>query len=75
MKLRTAKKICKAIGTPGDGRYTGWQKLQAANRMDRTKSARRAEAMWHSLMVVLGPDGRKELAAGIRQDMDKQGGR
>ncbi len=63
MRLRTAKKICKAMENGDDACYTVQQRWRAVNRMDRTKSSRDADRIWHDMMVALGVRGRAEVLA------------
>lgn len=64
MKLRLARKICKAIVAEEAGRYTGAQRWRASNRNERTRSSRLAAEFWHKLMTEFGVRGRAELLAG-----------
>lgn len=65
MKLRIAKKICKAM-TEGDGglRYSAQQHQQAANRFCGMKSSKMAEKFWNQVMNEIGVEGRAEVLAG-----------
>ncbi len=61
MKLRIALKIYKAIGTPRDTAYTGWQKWTAIRRVERCKSDRLNNLYWNGLMRNMGPSGRAQV--------------
>lgn len=50
MKLRTAKKVAKAIGTPDESRYTAYQTGKAMDRIERTKSYRESVRFVVALM-------------------------
>lgn len=72
MKLRLAKKICKAITEDRGDRYTAWQQWKAVNRIDRTKSAKAAESLWCEVMELMGPEGRAEMTQRfIERDEDR----
>jgi hypothetical protein len=62
MRLRTALKICKAVGTPRESAYSDGKINSALRRCERTRSYRESSAFWDSLMKFLGPGGRAELA-------------
>ena len=64
MKLRTAKKILKAIGTAEENRYTPKQCDIAIRRYERTKGSRSAHRCWKNLMDYLGVDGRAAVLQG-----------
>jgi hypothetical protein len=67
MKLRLAKKICKAMAQndyTGGKQYTGWQKNQAVDRVQKTKSSKDAHKFFDALMRELGVEGRAEVLAG-----------
>lgn len=67
MKLRLAKKICKAMAQndySGGKQYTGWQQKQAVDRVERTKSCRLANDFMNGLFRTLGVEGRAEVLAG-----------
>lgn len=61
MKLRLAKKIWNALGTPREAVYNYQQKDRAVRRMERTKGCRENREFWDVLMAVLGPRGRAEV--------------
>lgn len=63
MKLRTARKIVKAVGTPDEARYTGFQIGRAQDRVERTASVRETHRFWHALMRELGVNGRVQILA------------
>lgn len=63
MKLRTAKKIIKAVGTPDESRYSGFQIQCAHARTERTRSAREATRFWYALMDQIGLEGRARVLA------------
>jgi hypothetical protein len=63
VKLRIAKKILKAVGTPDEARYSDYQIGRANRRMARTRSAKEADRFWFALMDHLGVDGRAKLLA------------
>lgn len=50
MKLRIARKICKAIGTPDESRYTRHQTGKAMDRIEKTRSYRESERFVLTLM-------------------------
>lgn len=64
MKLRIAKKIVKAVGTPRESAYSGKQLTQALNRMERTKSYRADRDFFFEVCRMLGPVGRAKVLAG-----------
>lgn len=64
MKLRTARKIVKAVGTVRASAYTDGQLNVALGRVARTKEQRRAEEFWDQLMDDLGVLGRAKVLAG-----------
>ncbi len=61
MRLRLARKIVKAVGTPRESAYTQEQISRAIDRMERTASARKNNEFWNGLMEYLGPLGRADL--------------
>lgn len=63
MKLRLAKKIVKAIGTPRESAYSERQKDLALNRMERTESYRRDRDFFYEVLDRLGPLGRAHVLA------------
>lgn len=63
MKLRVARKILKAVGTPDESRYSNQQIGRAELRVSRTRSAREDERFWFALMDRIGVEGRAELLA------------
>ena len=63
MKLRLARKIAKAIGTP-DCRYSEGQQEKALDRIDKCKSEKALYHFWNGLMVDLGVSGRAKVLAG-----------
>lgn len=64
MKLRIARKLVKAIGTPREKAYTPAQLDRALSRMERTKDSREARDFWFALMREIGPVGRAKVLAG-----------
>ena len=64
MRLRVAKKIMKAIGTPRQSAYNGWQIEKAFRVCERTQSSKQANDFWHNLMIELGVEGRAKLLDG-----------
>ena len=64
MRLRTAKKILKSVGTVRGRCYSGRQIRLSLARMERTKSARFDKEYWQKLMLSLGVRGRVEVLAG-----------
>jgi hypothetical protein len=64
MRLRIAKKIVKAVGTPRESAYSPAQLDRALNRIDRTRDSRESNRFWHALMTELGPAGRAKVLAG-----------
>jgi hypothetical protein len=63
VKLRIARKILKAVGTPDQARYSDHQVGRANRRMARTRSAKEADRFWFALMDRIGVDGRAEVLA------------
>jgi len=61
MKLRIAKKIVSAFEVGREGQYTGWQQLQAINRVARTKSAKRADRLWNEIVGLMRKEPNGEL--------------
>jgi hypothetical protein len=61
MRLRTAKKIWNAIGSPREHRYTTDQKARAIDRMERTRISRHNTEFFIALCDALGPLGRARL--------------
>lgn len=64
MKLRIARKLAKAVGTPRESAYSPAQLARALNRVDRTPQAREDARFWDALMRELGPVGRARVLAG-----------
>jgi hypothetical protein len=64
MKLRTAKKIMTAVGTPRETAYTDDQIGRAVDRYERTRSAREANRFWFAFLDDIGVSGRAEVLAG-----------
>lgn len=70
MRLRTAKKIVKAVGTSRELAYSDHQIGKAQDRIDRTRSAKELNSWWYGLMDRLGVDGRAELLTNLgRHDL------
>jgi hypothetical protein len=63
VKLRIARKIMKAVGTPDESRYSNSQVGRANRRMARTRSAKEEVRYFITLMDHLGVDGRAEVLA------------
>lgn len=61
MRLRTALKIRKTIGTARETVYTKRQVCIALKRYERTQSAKDAQEFWNALMLTLGAEGRAKL--------------
>lgn len=61
MKLRTARKIIKAVGTSDERRYRDDQIGAASARVERTRTAKEDERFYRDLMDSLGVEGRVEL--------------
>jgi hypothetical protein len=61
MKLRIARKILKAVGTPRETAYSQFQIDKAFRRCARTESERSANRLFHALMVEIGLEGRVEI--------------
>jgi hypothetical protein len=64
MKLRVAKKIVAAVGTPRDGAYTLAQHWRAINRVERCRTAKRADEFFAAFMDAIGVGGRAKVLAG-----------
>jgi hypothetical protein len=63
VKLRIARKILKAVGTPDQARYSDHQVGRANRRMARTRSAKEEVRFFIALMDPIGMDGRAEVLA------------
>jgi hypothetical protein len=63
VKLRIARKILKAVGTPDEARYSRHQIGRAFTRVERTRSARQSHRSFCALMDHLGVDGRAQVLA------------
>jgi hypothetical protein len=61
VKLRIARKIIKAVGTPDEARYSRHQIGRAFTRTERTKSARQSHRYFCALMDHLGVEGRANV--------------
>lgn len=61
MKLRLAKKIVKAVGTPRESAYTQRQINAALERLEGTRESREANECWNAMMEYLGPLGRADI--------------
>jgi len=61
VKLRTALKIWKAIGTPRQSVYTARQLDAAMRRYDRLQTTKVTNECWDRFMEELGIEGRAEF--------------
>jgi hypothetical protein len=64
VRLRTARKLRNAVGTPRECCYATAQLETAMRRCGRTASARSDRLFFDTLMRALGPEGRAYILSG-----------
>lgn len=65
MRLRTARKIYKSIGSHREACYSIRQRADAIRRVDRTREMRDAERLWGRMLADFGADGCAKVLSSV----------
>lgn len=75
MRLRIARKIFKAVGTPDQGRYRDDQIGRANARMSKTMTIKSANEFWAVMMATLTERDRRYFKMrALERELEEFGG-